>query len=385
MKLSLALLSGLLFLTACEMQQDPLQGAADQVRQGVPPATEKPTAAKPLPKEALQIDAPSLVNGRVGSPIDFKILGRVMSPGVDYQILIDNLSDFPGATFDANTGDFKWTPSKDQVGGFPSANMTLRVTLATVSTTSNPTISVEKKSIALVIQNTYSKPIVNSVTGPVTVVVGSSYNFEFVMDDVDALNVSDAALLVRDCGDGFYTESIAHLVDVRRIAASPKAPNRYEGQVRLDLSNVPNLPTGKYCFGLMAASKFGVVSEVYKTHLNIEAKMRSTKMTMNVISDIRVGEKIQVAFSIYDPTSAGNLVMKSMDDISQILPGSSLNCSRSAGARYQLDCRGVIDATSATEKMYFVNFVVENSGLSANQKITTNHTLNISVKPAVVP
>lgn len=385
MKVLLALLTSLMFLTACELQQDPIQGAPDQVRQGVPPTAGKPTPAKPLPKEALQIDAPILVNGRVGAPLEFKILGRVMTPDVSFKIYIDNLSDFPGATFDEATGDFKWIPTKAQVGSFPSMELPLRITLATDVTANSPTISVEKKTISLVIQNAYSKPIVNTVTGPTTVVVGSTYNFDFTMEDVDAMSETDASLMVRDCTTSYYSDSIAHLVEIKSISANATTPNNYQGRVTLDLTKVGILPSGTYCFGLVAVSKHGVISDLYKREVTVEAKMRSTKMTMETAPEVKVGEKIQIAFAIYDPSNNGVLTMKSQDDIATILPGSTLTCNRSFSTKFQLDCRGEIDATTAAVKVYEVNFVVENAGSNAVQKVTTNHTLRINVKAAVTP
>ncbi|WP_413944281.1 hypothetical protein [Bdellovibrio sp. HCB-162] len=385
MKVLLALLTSLMFLTACELQQDPIKGASDQVRQGVPPTSNKPVAAKPLPKEALQIDAPTLVNGRVGAPVEFKILGRVMTPDVGFKISIDNLADFPGATFDDTTGDFKWTPSKKEVGSFPSMELPLRVTLATEVSAASPTISVEKKVISLIIQNAYSKPIVNTVTGPTSVTVGSTYDFDFTMEDVDALNETDASIQVRDCTTSYYSDSIAHLVEVRNVAANTTTPNKYQGKVRLDLTKAGLLSSGTYCFGLQAVSKHGVVSDLYKREITIEAKMKNTRMTMETAPEVRVGEKIQIGFAIYDPTGNGQLTMKSQDDIATILPGSSLTCNRSFSTKYQLDCKGLIDATSATVKVYEVNFVVENAGSNSVQKVTTNHTLRINVKAAVTP
>lgn len=382
MKLYLIILSSLVFLSACKMQQDPIADAPQAVREGRPPSAEKPVAAKPLPKEALQIDAPSLVNGRVGAPVEFKILGRVMTPDVTYRIIVDNLADFPGATFDATTGEFKWTPVKSLMGGFPSIELPVRITLVTEVTKDSPTVSVEKKTITLVIVNAYSKPIINTVTGSSPVMTGGTHVFKFELEDVDALSASDVSVDVRDCTTGYYSDSIAHKVDIRRIESMSNKANSYSGEAVLDLSSVGYLPSGTYCFGLMAVSKHGVVSDIYKQEISIEAKMKATKITMETIPTLTVGEKMQISFSIFDPLGVGQVSIQSMDDIAQLLPGSNLTCKQAFSSKFQIDCAGLIDATNAQPKSYKLNIVTENAGTRATQKTVTNHFLRIQVKAA---
>lgn len=382
MKLVLALLTSLMFLTACEMQQDPLSGASDQVREGRLPDTNKPVAEKPLPKEAMQIDAPVLVNGRVGSQMEFKILGRVMTPDVGFTLSIDNLADFPGATFDAATGDFKWTPVKALVGGRPSVELVLRITLSTQSTEKNPTISVEKKAVSLVVVNSYSKPIVNTVTGQAQLLVGKNYTMEFQVEDIDAFSEDDVTVMIRDCPSNYYSDSIAHLVEVKKVKTDTANPGKYVGELSIGLSSADMLPSGNYCFGLVAVSKHGVSSELYKKEVSVEAKLKNTKMTMNLAPVLKVGEIAQVAFSIYDPSGNGILAMTAMDDIAAILPGSSLSCKHGGSAKSQLDCSGIINTTGAEAKVYSLNMEVENSTSRSNQKVTTRHTLRINVKAA---
>ncbi|WII73613.1 hypothetical protein QJS83_06970 [Bdellovibrio sp. 22V] len=386
MKSMLVLFASIMFLTACELQQDPLTGASDQVRQGVPPATGKPVAAKPLPKEALQIDTPLLVNGRVGQPVEFKITGRVMT-GDDqpFTITIDNLADFPGATYDAATGDFKWTPTKAAVGSFPSMELSLRITLATEITPKSPTISIERKTISLVIVNSYSKPIINTVTGPSTLIGGQRHTFDFTMEDIDALSVQDVSVMARDCA-GSYNDSIGHLVEVKDIKATT-TPNKYEGKAILDLQNSAlssTLVSGSYCFTLAAVSKHGVVSDLYKRDFYIDALLKKSRLSMELAPVLVKGEKMRIAFSIFDPTGNAEVSLKSMDDLAAQLPGSSLACKSDWGSRFQLNCQGLIDTTGASvvEKVYTFNIVTETTASRSTQKVMTDHVLRVNVKAA---
>lgn len=386
MKILLAVVTSLMFLTACEFQQDPTKGAPDAVREGRLPDAEKPIPPKAFPKEALQIDAPTLVNGRVGSPVEFKIQGRVMVPDVSFQLSVDNLADFPGATFDPATGDFKWVPTKAQVGSFPSMEMALRVSLVTDATPANPTVSIEKKTISLVIMNAYNKPIINTVTGPSSAVIGASTTkFQVTFEDIDALNEADTTLNVRDCST-WNSESIAHLVDVRASQADAAA-GKYKADVYLGLSDskAASLPSGEYCFAIVAISKHGVSSEPYKAQISIEGKFKNTKATMEWTPVINIGDKVRISFSIFDPTGNGNVSVKSMDDIATMLPGSTLSCKQVWNAKSQVDCAGLIDATNAVENVYEVKIVTENKGSRSTLVTTTDHVLRIDIKKAATP
>lgn len=381
MKMKLALALGIILLGGCNFQQDPLSGAPESVRTGVPPNKEKPVEEKILDKNVLQIDAPNLVNGRVGSDIDFKILGRVMSPGLQFQLSIDNMSEFPGATFDATTGQFKWSPLKSMMNGFPSIELPLRVTMATIATKDNPTVSVEKKTVALVIVNQYMKPIVNTVTGPSTVVVGSPYKFPFEFEDQDAFSASDAALEVRDC-NSYSVKPLGHFVQLSKIEAVPNKPNHFKGEALLDLARAENLATGTYCLGLMAISKFGVISDVYSKEFKVEAKMKAPRSTAERLYEMTVGDKVRISFSIFDPAGEGFVSILSMDSIADILPGSMLACTKSTFTRYQVDCAGVIDVTTAKPGTYIVKIQAENAATSTSQKTTSELSLRIQVKAA---
>lgn len=383
MKLKTALIISFGFLAACSMRQDPLSGAPEVVRQGVPPNIDRPASTQPLPKEALQIDAPSLVNGRVGVPLEFKVSGRIMMPNVSFKLAIENLNDFPGASFDQSTGEFKWIPSKAMMGSSLSLEVPLRISLITDVTPENPTISMEKRTIMLVVVNNYSKPIMNTITSNDPLTTGLRYTLPFQLEDIDALGAKDVTINIRDCTSTYGSASIAHMVVIRNIDADVTAgPNKYKGDAVIDLTAAEYLRSGVYCFALVAVSKFGVASDLYKKEVYIELKMKATKITALNGPVIKVGEKAIFSFSVYDPSGAGSLKIKAMDDIGKLLPGSTMSCVPSGYSRGQLDCEGVIDATSATEKTYYFNMTVDNSGSRPSQTTTTSHGIRITVKAA---
>lgn len=378
MKVLLSMLVAVMFLSACG-EQDPLAGLSPELRAGQPPV-EKPQAPRPLAKEALQIDSPNRVNGYVGSTLNFKITGRVMIPGVQFAVSVDNLEDFPGATFDPVTGDLQWTPVREKMSG-PVNVFPMMVSLVTIATDAFPAISKEVKQIEIVVENTYTKPIINTITGNTAMAVGSNYELEFSMEDRDALNAKDVAFNVVDCPYD-YTEvrSVAHLVTVMSVNPVSGSPSKFTGRLRIALKDATNFATGRYCFALRAVSKYNQSSDLFKKDLAIEAKLQNTKITMDT-AELFVGEKSRVAFSIYDPTSTGSLSF-SMTDIATELPGSFLTCVRPPLAVHKIDCQGLIDATQLEPKPYFISFSVDNRSNTTGRIVNTKHTYRVIVKAA---
>lgn len=384
MKVLLALLTSVLFLSACEMQQDPLANASDQVRNGHLPDTNKPVPEKPIPQDGLLVDAPERVNARVGSEVQFKVGGRVMVPGVTFKMMVLNLADFPGAKFDESTGEFFWTPSKALLGSLPNLAMSLKVVLATESTPTHPTVSVRNHEVRFFIENTYTKPIVNTIEGNTGVLItGKSYEMTVTLEDIDAYGKENVSVQVRDCPASYSSDSLSHFVEVKNIKDVTGSTGKYTGTVLVNLNNADTLAYGTYCFGLVAVSKHGVVSDFYKREVTVEPRLRPTKMTMESIPSMTAGESMQVAFSIYDPANFANIRLVSMDDVATALPGSSLTCKKAYGTSSQLDCAGLIktDVTTAA-KTLTVTIKVESVSPRSIQTASNTHTLRINVKAA---
>jgi len=192
----------------------------------------------------------------------------------------------------------------------------------------------------MVVVNSYSKPIMNSITGSDPLATGQHYTFPFQLEDVDALGAKDVTINVRDCVNSYGSASISHMVVVRNIDADAKAgPNKYKGEAYIDLSSAEYLRSGTYCFALVAVSKFGVASDLYKKDVYIELKMKATKITALNGPTIKIGEKANFSFSVYDPSGAGSLKIKVMDDIGKLLPGSTITCTPAGYSRSQMTVR----------------------------------------------
>ncbi|NUN04789.1 MAG: hypothetical protein HUU57_03410 [Bdellovibrio sp.] len=383
MKFLIVILAGMMLLSGCEMEQNPIKGAPDTIVNGKPPEAQKPKPEDPFDKEALQIDAPDFINGRVGSSLGFKIQGRVMVEGLDFDLTIDNLGEFPDAKYDPVTGDFVWTPTKVKVGSANSVLLTLQATLVTRPSEKYPVRMIEKKTIPMTIANTYTQPIVNSVTKPTgKIVVGATYKFPFTIEDIDAMALVDVKVLISECTKSYYGETAVYLAKAGKVTNVPNAPGKYQGEVSVDLSKAVNLVGGRFCFGISTVSKHGVMSDVYDVEFEAEGRMRPTKMTLQNLPDLTVGERMQVSFTIYDPSSLGTLEMISQDDVTLILPGSNFTCNRFYSTKYQIDCSGIFDATTAIPGTYSLKYKVDNVGGYRMVKSTTEHVVSFTVKAA---
>ncbi len=383
MKLLIVILAGMMLLSGCELEQNPIKGAPDTIVNGKPPEAQKPKPEDPFDKEALQIDAPDSINGRVGSSLEFKVQGRVMVEGLEFDLTIDNMGEFPDATYDAATGDFVWTPTKVKVGSANSVLLNLQATLVTRPSEKYPVRMVEKKTIPMTIANTYTQPIINSVTKPTgKIVVGSTYKFLFAIEDIDAMAAMDVKVLISECTKNYYGETAVYLAKAGRVTNVPNAPGKFQGEVTLDLGKADNLVGGRYCFGVSTVSKHGVMSEVYDTEFEAEGRMRPTRITQTTLPTLTVGEKMQVSYTIYDPSNLGTLEMVSQDDVTLILPGSTFACNRSYTTKYQIDCAGTFDASTAVPGRYSLRYKVDNIGTYKMIKSTTDHVVSFTVKAA---
>lgn len=367
-------------LSGCEFQQDPISGAPEAVRTGTPPNMSKPEIPEAFPKEALQIDAPNIVSGRIGLPIELTIGYRVMVEGVEAQVQIDNLEEFVGAEFDSATGVFKWTPTRDAVGSFTEVELPLQVTLMTIPSDAYPKVSVEKKKVTILVMNSYSRPLVASLVGEASVSVGFKYIYKMVVDDLDALSRHDVSVVQRNCAN--YRSDISTYVSIGTPVADLNSAGKYLVDVTLDLTGgrATEVPNGSYCFGLVAISKYGQVSPLFTKDVTVVGIYKATNITADTF-DVKMGSKLNVSFSVYEPTGNATVTINSITDVASLLPGSSIACKTSATTPSIINCAGVIDATNAVqEKRHSVVIDTTTSARGTTRlPMNSKHTINIFV------
>lgn len=378
MKILLAVLTSVLMLSACEFQQDPLANASGPVKDGTPPESLKPAPDKPFDKNAMWIDAPNLINGRIDSLVEVRIAGRIMIEGVEFNLSIENLTDFEGATYDAAKGLFSWTPTKVNIHGMIESQLPLRVVMTSVPSAKFPVISREVKVITVMIMNAYTKPIVNSLTIPqASLQAGSNYKILATVEDIDAVTPTEVLLQPRDCST-YSVKSVSHFLRSPQVNKA-MSPGKYNISLDLSLSGAEMIPTGRYCLAVAAISKFGVVSEVYKQEFVIEAQLKEPKITIADVVDININDTSRLTFSIFDPNAGGELSILRMTDLRFTLPGSSITCVQNRLVKSQLDCLAQM-VTGSAEKVVTTEFEVLNSNPRTGAKLTHRLTVRFNVK-----
>src|SRR5688572_28256023 len=101
--------AGLILAGCGDWRQNPLDRKKGDFGAGKPVPTPI-DKAKALPSEAVQIYIPDFQSFEEGVKTEFPITARVFLDDYRAEIVVENLADFPGATFDQNTGVFQWTP-----------------------------------------------------------------------------------------------------------------------------------------------------------------------------------------------------------------------------------------------------------------------------------
>ncbi len=342
----IALVSMCMILNACNTNQDPLTNAPDAIKNGVPPTNKPGQSEEPLSKVALQIDAPSVVNGRVGSITEIKIQGRVLIPGVGFKLQIENMAQFPGATFDAVSGVFKWTPTKDAIANGVDGQFNLEILLITQPGSTGYPVSVEKKTITLNILRNYSKPVINSVTvNSQNMIVGGRYDLAVQLEDFDSATAQDFSLFFKDCA----TSNVGKISQA--VSYTPSGfikdtqAGKFKGYVTLNLSNY-RLPfdNRNFCFTATVVSKYAISSDPYQVNVVVKNPLQAARATRMAI-DIKTGTAGEYNISFFDPGQVGAIKVTQMPDLS-VLPGSTITCDNNFGYQTIVDCKLFVNATS---------------------------------------
>jgi hypothetical protein len=181
-----SILGVLLVTAACsKLEQDPLVDKKGQFDRGI----EKPTvpeAPKPVDSDAIRIDAVSYFSFLEQEADEIKISARVLIPDYELQISIPNIADFPGATYDAANGVFRWNPPRNLIPvDRQRIERMLQVRVA-ARKENNPAL-IGTKSIVVALQRNLQIPVVRSVDiSSISLREGRDTNFRVLVRDLDA-------------------------------------------------------------------------------------------------------------------------------------------------------------------------------------------------------
>jgi hypothetical protein len=334
---------------ACK--QDPLADKTEEVQNSQPPST-KPTPTPPLPisQEALRIDAPDYASFKEGLTTELKVSGRVLQPiegqdpvmGTHFEVTVDNLEDFPEATFDAATGSFKWTPPLHFVTGESTRNMRLELTIATKL---GPKLAYSR-AIPAFVTRAESDPEVVEIKGLEDGFIreGETRKFTVTVKDPDAMDADKMRprlMAISACGSCSDGGQLMKSEDSWQTEpkVDPADPSLWTFEMKIDTED-RELSTSEtsYTLNLVTVSRFGRSSAPKDARFKVRTRIREPQISWNNQSvEMVAGIENMTSFSVYDPLKEGQLAVNiARCDLK--LPGANCSCTNQANDSSQQLC-----------------------------------------------
>lgn len=348
MKNASAMALAFAFLVGCTKlgQQDPYAEKADDIRNGIPPATQGPKPPKPVVSDALRIHAQDYYSFKEGEEGKFTVTGAVIVPvngqeakyGQDFVIEVVNLADFPGAIWDEAKATLRWKPPEGFVDKEYSRNMRL---LLRLTLTATQPIMVREQEVKVFVTRSEKDPEIISVENLKTYWTreGEHRKFTVVVKDPDSLDADKMrpTLMVVSTTQGAL--NAANLVyehepnwNEKNPMQDPLDPTKWIFTMILDLKDDQGEPREitkgleTFSFGLIAANRFGGSTAPVTVQVPIVTSIREPAISWLVKEPIEMvaGRENTFTFSAYDP--AGEAKISAVFNRCDLLPGSP-SCS----------------------------------------------------------
>ncbi len=332
--LQLAVLVSMGSLVACGgWKQDPLADAGGLGKgQGKPDTKqEKPT----LPADYILMDAALFKLAKEGEKVEIKVDARVILPGYSLLVEVKNLSQFSGATFDASTNTFEWTPP---IGTASEDISEFSLEFLAIATKPGDVTVARSRVTKVGVARSLLEPTIVEVSALNSEIREGSYQSFYVkVEDRTAGTVQSnyPALIVRNSNSH---PSLAGFVEVSD--ATLESTNTFEFEVEVDLSKAEiTRNRSRLGFEILPVSKFqkaGPARDIVYDILNNPAEVVTT-WTKSITAT--PGTKLDYQFLVIDPKDEGKVNLESAFS----LPASaSLTCTAvNYGA--VLECRFIWD------------------------------------------
>lgn len=373
-------LSVLLGLSACKFNQDPMEGKAEEIRKTIPPA---PPAEKPkeIDSNLLQIDGGDediLVTEQ--NRLEFELRVRILDESYGTpQLEFENLSDFPGASYDVNTKKFSWTPELGTVGADFDKELTLRLRAIAYPLKDRGVFYVRRKNVQIRVKKLVSVPQILSVkSNNQQFYEGRSYHtITIEVEDKDALDLDTLRpqlFLSSPKSDYVNLAPFAQISSIRKSNIN----GRWTFTVDVDLSNaeiVKGNDWGRIDF--MVLSPFYKWSAIKTFEVQIYNNFSKVVATLLETMIFKVDIEQTVTFQIYDPKAEGNPSLDS--NYTKKPEGSTLTCTNSSLA-YVLNCNFVWKPAASDVGSKSLSMKVINSLRNSPTSSETDLSFNIKVE-----
>lgn len=262
-------------VTACSFNQDPYAEKSAAIQQGVAPELDRtPPVPKPRASDALRIDVREYYTFEELVEKEVSISARVLDPNPKFELSIDNLDEFVGATFDPKAGIFKWTPPRDTTGDKYGLPLNLKVRLTAFPSVVGGKTEGTVRSVLIYVTRAEGDPKIISVddlVAPNPTREGEVRKFSVVVTDPDSADVDGGRPRLNAIPTNRGQTDISGLVYMEPSTASAPNPEQDPGnkekwtfKMVLDLA-VRADRRGRdftrdqeiFKFGLQATSRYG--------------------------------------------------------------------------------------------------------------------------------
>lgn len=334
-------------------QQDPYADKSEQIRNGIPPERQTaPVPEKPRSIEALRIDSLDWYAFKEQVASEFTISGRVLEPNGKFELSVDNLKDFPGATFDPVKGVFKWTPPLATTGDEYGRERRLVVRLTSPSPTGGTTEGTTK-SILIFVTRAEIDPEIIAVDDIKTIPTreGEYRKFNVIVKDPDSSDADGARPQLVAIPSKKGPLDLSGLVFMQDVTApevnpqqDPTNKQQWIFKMVLDL-HVPVDQRGRdftrtqelFNFGLKAVSRYDRSAQKSVEALVLTDVLKPEVSWFDPIEAV-AGEENVIQFTVYDPYAEGKLTVNFVTRVDQ-LPGSATQVCKMASREGNILCR----------------------------------------------
>ncbi|MCB0351620.1 MAG: hypothetical protein KDD38_10580, partial [Bdellovibrionales bacterium] len=265
-----------------------------------------------------------------------------------------------GASFDASTGEFTWSPPVGTAVGIEPKAKTLHVTIVLET---KPIYAVTKDVSIFVIRKTQA-PVIETVENlPDKQIVYEgrthSFNVKVRMPAQDEMPTLIAPATVTGTGNASGLVSFVRLQPV----VSPQDPTLWVFSMRLQTQDI-DLTDSKMSmeFGLQAFSPYGEASAIVEKEFMLYTSLMKPMITWRTDGRFTTDQLNKVEFMIFDPRSEGKLDIQN-NCLNVLGAGASCYCVGSDSAK-NCAVEWMPDATKGS-RTYTIEFRAKNESPNA--------------------